>query len=91
MMFLMRHGLVRVNAPDELAAVLLQDRLAPRFRCEIAKGQEGTWEVQVFASGSVSLAAVLAAARQWLEAERIAATTITVDGESQVLERSPEG
>lgn len=87
MMFLMRHGLVRVNAPDELAAVLLQDRLAPLFRCEIEKVQGGSWEVRVFASGPAPLAAVLAAARQWLEAERIAATTINVDGETQVLER----
>ena len=88
---LVRHGLVCVDAPDELAAVLLQDRLAPRFRSEIEKGQEGRWVVQVFASGTASLAALLAAAREWLEAERIPATTISVDGESQVLERLPEG
>lgn len=83
----MGQGLVRVNAPDELAAVLLQARLAPLFRCEIEKVQEGTWEVRVLASGPTSLAAVLAAARQWLEAERIAAVTINIDDETQVLDR----
>jgi hypothetical protein len=91
MMFLVRQGLVCVNAPDELAAVLLQDRLAPFFRCEIVRVPEGSWEVHVFVGAPRSLAAVLASARQWLEAERIAATTISVDGQTQVLERLSVG
>lgn len=79
-------GCVCVEAPDEIAAVLLRDRLAPQFRCEIERLDSGGWQLQVHASGQVAVAAVLASTREWLAAERIAATTLTVDGLAQVLE-----
>jgi hypothetical protein len=64
-------GDVRISAPDELAALLLQWRLEKLGRCQLIRHSEQTWEVHLQTSGMSRLATALALTREWMNTERI--------------------
>jgi len=80
-----RLGELRIKAPDELAGFLLRSRLERLGQAELVwLGEEG-WEVRLRASGPRATAAALELTREWLARERIAATQVVVEGETQTL------
>ena len=83
-----RLGELSIEAPDELAAFLLQQRLEGLGAALLVRARNGSWHLELRPAGPASAAAALALTREWLAKERIASTTIGLAGRRQTLTAS---
>ncbi len=82
---------MRIETPDAAGAFMLVQQLASTDANVVEAGDD-RWEVQVSLNGLSAqdrVPQILGSVRRWLANEGLAETTVTLDGDSYLLQRDP--